>query len=118
MYKRTTFSLVLPENDKPIMLDDTCYFIGFDNLTDAKIAQKILNSELVQNFLKSIIFPDSKRSITKDILMRIDLDKVIKLIEKSKIEFKDDSFGISDWETFKEKINRKVENSNQMVLFS
>ena len=73
MYKRTTFSLVLPEDDKPLMLDDTCYFIGFDNLKDAQIAQKLLNSSLVQDFLGSIIFQDAKRSITKDVLMRIDL---------------------------------------------
>lgn len=72
MYKRTTFSLVMPENGKPLMLDDTCYFIGFDNLKDAKVAQCILNSNVVQEFLASIIFPDAKRSITKDILMRID----------------------------------------------
>ena len=50
MYKRTTFSLVLPENDKPLMLDDTCYFIGFDTIEAAQVAQKILNSELVQTF--------------------------------------------------------------------
>lgn len=75
MYKRTTFSLVLPENEKPLMLDDTCYFIGFDNLQDAQIAQKLLNSPLVQDFLASIIFQDAKRSITKDVLMRIDLEQ-------------------------------------------
>ena len=40
MYKRTTFSLVLPENDKPLMLDDTCYFIGFDTIEAAQVAQK------------------------------------------------------------------------------
>lgn len=80
MYKRTTFSLVLPENEKPLMLDDTCYFIGFDNLEDAQIAQKILNSPLVQNFLKALIFPDAKRPITKSVLMRIDLAKAYALL--------------------------------------
>jgi hypothetical protein len=75
MYKTTHFSIVMPENGKPIMLDDTCYFIGFDNLEFAMIAQHILNSDLVQSFIKSIIFPDAKRIINKDILMRIDLRK-------------------------------------------
>ncbi|MEM6396583.1 MAG: hypothetical protein AAF741_09560, partial [Bacteroidota bacterium] len=74
MYNRTRFSFVGPIDGKPVMLDDTCYFIGFD---DEAIALKVhaqLNSELVQGFLKSIIFPDAKRKITKDILMRIKLD--------------------------------------------
>ncbi len=35
MYKTTHFTLVYPENEKPIMLDDTCYFIGFDCLKNA-----------------------------------------------------------------------------------
>lgn len=57
------------------MLDDTCYFIGFNNLKMAQIAHFIVNADLVQKFLKSIIFSDSKQSITKDTLMRINFEK-------------------------------------------
>jgi len=66
---------VIPSAGKPVMLDDTCYFIGFDDLKMAEIAHFLLNSKLVQKFLKSIIFSDSKRPINKDTLMRIDLEK-------------------------------------------
>jgi len=72
MYKTTHFTLIKPEKGKPIMLDDTCYFIGFQDLKMAKIAHYLVNSKVSQKFLKSIIFSDSKRSINKDILMRID----------------------------------------------
>ena len=61
------------------MLDDTCYFIGFEEERFAKITLNLLNHGHTQQFLKAIIFPDSKRSITKDVLMRIDLVKLYKL---------------------------------------
>lgn len=73
LYKTTTFSLIPPINGRCVMLDDTCYLMGFDNIDDAKCFLKILNSETVQNFLKSIVFFDAKRSINKELLMRIDL---------------------------------------------
>ncbi len=112
MYKRTTFSLVLPENDKPLMLDDTCYFIGFDNIELARVAQEILNSDIVQAFLKAIVFPDAKRSITKDILMRIDLEKAYHLLQLE--------LNIAEkaaWKSFGDIIKGKKEKSNQMTLF-
>ncbi len=112
MYKRTTFSLVLPENDKPLMLDDTCYFIGFETIKEAKIAQKILNSNIVQSFLKAIIFSDAKRPITKDVLMRIDLKKAYAILD-----LEAETSELSGWRLFGEKFNKKEENSNQMTLF-
>jgi hypothetical protein len=67
------------------MLDDTCYFIGFDNLEYAAYTLIILNSEEVMNFLKSITFCDAKRMFTKDILMRIDLFKSANNFPKSRL---------------------------------
>lgn len=85
LYKDYNFSLVLPFENKPIMLDDTCYFIGFDNLEYAAYTLIILNSEEVMNFLKSITFCDAKRMFTKDILMRIDLFKSANNFPKSRL---------------------------------
>lgn len=76
LYKTFHFCLVKPQNGKPVMLDDTCYFIGFDTLEQAEYIWNLLNTEIVENLLKSISFEDAKRMITKDILMRIDLKKV------------------------------------------
>ena len=83
-YKTPLFALVYNTIEKPIMLDDTCYFLGFDNYNHALITTLLLNSKIVQNFIKSIAFLDSKRPYTKDILMRIDLLKVVE-----NISFKD-----------------------------
>ncbi|MGB0862990.1 MAG: hypothetical protein ACPGXZ_08720 [Saprospiraceae bacterium] len=116
MYKRTIFSLVLPENDKPLMLDDTCYFIGFDNLKDAQIAQKLLNSSLVQDFLVSIIFKDAKRSITKDILMRIDLAQTAKKYIQNNDWLDSNELNKDVLRDFNEKYLKPVE-SKQMQIF-
>jgi hypothetical protein len=77
LYKQTRFTLVEP-NGTVLMLDDTCYFIGFDNLEDAQIAQFLLNKPETQEFIESFMFTDSKRVITKDLLMRIDMDKILR----------------------------------------
>ena len=79
LYKTFHFCLVKPQDEKPVMLDDTCYYIGFDTLEHAEYVWNLLNTEIVADFLKSISFKDSKRMITKDILMRIDLRKVAQL---------------------------------------
>jgi hypothetical protein len=77
LYKQTLFSLVLPIDDKPVMLDDTCYFLGFDSLEEASLAIYCLNQPEIQNLLCSIVFWNAKRVITKEILMRLDYGKVL-----------------------------------------
>jgi hypothetical protein len=85
LYKSSTFSLLMPINGKPVMLDDTGYLLGFETLGLSAVALALLNSELVQDFLKSIVFPDSKRPYTKDVLMRIDLRKVASLLSVKEV---------------------------------
>ena len=70
LYKQTKFTLVKP-NGTPLLLDDTCYFIGFNTLEEAQSIQNLLNQPETQEFIESFMFTDSKRAITKDLLMRI-----------------------------------------------
>ena len=86
LYKTYHFTLVLPQNQKPVMLDDTCYFIGFDKMEYAVFALILLNSFTTQEFFKSITFPDAKRVFTKDLLMRLDLLKLAELIPQKELE--------------------------------
>jgi hypothetical protein len=83
LYKNYSFNLVLPQNDKPIMLDDTCYLLGFDNLEFAAYTLILLNSEKSKELLQAITFSDAKRTFTKDILMRIDLLKLAFAISRA-----------------------------------
>jgi hypothetical protein len=115
MYKSTHFTFIAPVDGKPLMLDDTCYFIGFNEERFAKIALFLLNHKYTQNFLKSIIFFDSKRAITKDILMRIDLQKLYKMIDYSSFP-KELKISLNDWVDFEDKINTKTK-MKQMTLF-
>lgn len=40
----------------------------------------LLNTDIVKKFLNSIAFLDKKRPFTKEILMRIDMKKILKLV--------------------------------------
>lgn len=111
-YKEPKFSLI--KTDRPAMLDDTCYFLSFNNLKIAQICTILLNSSPVQDFLKSIVFLDSKRPYTKDILKRIDFDSICKNIDyadfsefASQINIED--IAISDYKNFQEYIYNKQE---------
>lgn len=110
-YKKPLFSLVY--NEKPIMLDDTCYFVSFDNYVDAYITMLILNSNLVQQFLKDIAFLDSKRPYTKKILKRIDFKKCINelsyedLIETENTLNLKPTIEITDYESYKSMICKR-----------
>lgn len=78
-YKKPLFSLLYNENDikTPIMLDDTSYFISFDEYDTAYICMLLLNCEKVREFLYSISFKDAKRPYTKKVLQRLDLKKCV-----------------------------------------
>ena len=75
-YKKPFFSLLLSDDKKPVMVDDTCYFIPFCSYSLAYTALLYLNSEQVQRFLTSNAFLDSKRPYTKKLLSTIDFSKV------------------------------------------
>lgn len=72
-YKKPLFSLLTA--DKPVMTDDTSYFLSFDNYDDAYTMMLLLNSQPIQEYLTSIAFLDSKRPYTVKLLSRVDLKK-------------------------------------------
>lgn len=123
LYKTYHFTLVLPQNDKPVMLDDTCYFIGFDRIEYAVYAIILLNSKTTEAFLKSITFSDAKRVFTKDLLMRLDLLNLANLISRTEIEeqiiFLNDKYSLninlSHWKSFIDEMTPKKEK--QLTLF-
>jgi hypothetical protein len=103
LYKQTKFTLVEP-NGTVLLLDDTCYFIGFDNFEDAQITQFLLNRPEMQEFIESFIFTDAKRAITKDLLMRIDMRGIVKNTDLSTIE---DIATSSEWKQYIQKMANK-----------
>ena len=76
-YKQPLFSVLYSNDNKPVMTDDTSYFICFDSYDTAYVAMLLLNSKKVQHFLTSIAFLDAKRPYTKKVLERIDFNKIV-----------------------------------------
>ena len=56
---------------RPVMVDDTCYFIPCQSQEEAALLFELLASATAKEFLNSLVFPDSKRPITADVLRRL-----------------------------------------------
>lgn len=76
LYKSLNFVKVGPRNNKPTILDDTCYFLPCDTEKKADILIKLLSSTDADQFFRSIIFWDSKRPVNADVLQRLELDRI------------------------------------------
>lgn len=73
LYKTIKFILASQLDEKPIMVDDTCYQLDFDNLEEANNILSAINSKEINYLLQSLVFKDAKRVVTKSLLMRLDL---------------------------------------------
>lgn len=74
LYKRAAFTLVGPDAEgRPMLLDDTCYFLGFPDEASAVAACWLLRSEPAQSVVQALTFWDAKRPITKALLDHLDL---------------------------------------------
>ncbi len=74
LYKDVSFRLVEPCEGKPVIVDDTCYQLGFDSREEAVCTLRVLQSPEIRSLLHSLVFPDAKRVVTKGLLMRLDVD--------------------------------------------
>lgn len=73
LHRMPLFALIGPVNDRPVFFDDTCYFLPFEDKTEAQVVAEILNSEECKEFLTSLTFTDSKRPITVELLQRLNI---------------------------------------------
>ncbi|MCY3918114.1 MAG: SAM-dependent methyltransferase [Chloroflexi bacterium] len=80
-YLPPRFVLISSYKGKVIFLDDTCYFLSFQEKWEALIVAGLLNHPTVAKFLNSIVFPDSKRPITKSLLKRINLHAIYESVD-------------------------------------
>jgi len=82
LYKNLQFQAVGSSGGKPIMVDDTCYFIPCDSKSEAAFFADLLNSETAQRFISALVFTDAKRPVTIDVLKRIDFKKLAEHLEQ------------------------------------
>jgi hypothetical protein len=76
LHSTTRFSVIGPVEGKPVFFDDASYFLSFEAEQEARSVASILNSPPCQNFLSSLIFTDSKRPITVDLLQRLNIHAI------------------------------------------
>lgn len=79
LYKNLCFVLLSQYNNKPIIVDDTCYQLDFDTYEEAKTCLLALQSHEITSLLKSLVFLDAKRVVTKSLLMKIELINYFKI---------------------------------------
>ncbi len=82
LYKSLRFVVVPPHRGRPVMVDDTCYFVPCDSRREANLICDLLNSGPCQRFLSSLSFEDSKRPVTTEILRRISLTAIAKRMDQ------------------------------------
>lgn len=76
LYKNIEFNILEPISEKPIQVDDTCNFISCKSLEEANFVYELLISSIVKILLESLIFWDSKRPITTEVLNKLNLRKI------------------------------------------
>jgi hypothetical protein len=73
LHRTPRFALVGPVNGRPVLFDDTCYFLPFEEQCEGRVVAAILNSPECQIFLASLTFANTKRPITVELLQRLNL---------------------------------------------
>lgn len=94
-YKKPLFCLL--HSDKPVMTDDTAYFLAFDNYDIAYCMMLLLNSNTVQEFLLSIAFLDNKRPYTVKLLSRLDIKKCINAVSFEAIKETEEALQLNNY---------------------
>ncbi len=82
LYKNISFVVVPPNNGRPVMVDDTCYSIPCQSQGEAELLFNLLSSDASLGFINSLIFTDSKRPITIDVLRRISIVQLARELGK------------------------------------
>ena len=92
--KKPLFALLYSPDGKPVMTDDTCYFLSFSNYELAYVTMLLLNSNQVQAFLPTMTFLDAKRPYSKKVLSRIDLEKVAAQVSFAELQQTESQLGL------------------------
>lgn len=76
LYKKLEFHLVGPIEGKPVVFDDTVYFLSFNTEQEANATLNTLASPLVREFYTALIFWDEKRPIKSSVLNSLNLQRL------------------------------------------
>ena len=85
MHKKPVFRVIGPIDSRPVMLDDTCYFVPCHDPRQAALLASILNGDLCLQLFQSLVFWDSKRPITRRVLQRVDLKALLERSDRTSL---------------------------------
>lgn len=78
LYKHLTFQVIAPVGGRPVMLDDTSYFLPCADREQAECLARALNGGRAQEFFKARVFWDAKRPVNKALLQSLSLDALLR----------------------------------------
>lgn len=80
LYKKLHFVKVPPFQDRPVVLDDTCYFFPCQSREECELLHALVQSDPAKEFWSGFIFWDAKRPITAQLLNLLDLAALARVI--------------------------------------
>ena len=75
-YKKLRFVKIGPVNGRPVVFDDTVYFLACRSEQEADFIEALLCSDAAQAILHAMIHWDEKRPVTASILKRLSIQKL------------------------------------------
>ena len=82
LHKTPRFRAIGPVAGRPVMLDDTCYFLPCSSPEQAALVAALWNDPTTLALIRALTFVDSKRPITKTLLRRIDLGALLMRVDR------------------------------------
>ncbi len=82
LYKKLEFVKVMPFQGRPVVLDDTCYFLSCKSEEECDLLYELVKSEPAREFWSALIFWDAKRPITAQLLNLLDLTVLARVLGK------------------------------------
>ncbi len=76
LHKKLEFVILGPVADRPVVLDDTCYFLPCVSQQEAELLAALLNSDIAREFYSAFVFWDAKRPISIEILQHLSLSSL------------------------------------------
>ncbi len=77
LHRRPVFQAIGPVGGRPVMLDDTGYFLPCDSPEQTALIAALLNTREARGLLASLALPGAKRPVTKRLLQRVGLENLL-----------------------------------------
>ena len=77
LHKRLVFRAIGPCEGRPVVLDDTCYFLACASKREARAIARALNGPVAQRFFEARVFWDAKRPINKKLLSALSIERLL-----------------------------------------